>query len=311
MGSELNFVFCFDDNYLIQSETSIISLLDCVSEPVNIYILKKSSNKKLEMTEKVLKHKNLNYLEINNLNLTEYEFPNLTNVHVSEATYFRIFISEYIPNEIKFLTYLDADTVCLNDPIWDIRNTFSKLENSNYSIAARTEIENSHKDNEVFKRLKIHGPYFNAGVLFINLEYWRINNFQEKLIDVMNEIRNEIVHWDQDVLNKFFNGSYLKISSNMNFNSNKIDTNTDLSSIFFAHYIGSKKPWTILSKIDKSYEIYQNNFRKISNQNMYHITHTWKKKSLLLFIKLILNLNIFKLEYPIEFIKSFIKSLKR
>ena len=138
MENSINFVYCFDDNYLTQAKTSIISLLDCVSEPVNIYILKKSSNKKLNLTEKILSHKNLNYIEIHNLDLKEYEFPNLTNVHVSEATYFRIFISDYIPKDIKLVTYLDADTICLNDPISKLKDIYLKLKDSNYSIAART-----------------------------------------------------------------------------------------------------------------------------------------------------------------------------
>jgi len=310
MKNSINFVYCFDDNYLTQSKTSIISLLDCVSEPVNIYILKKSSNKKLNLTEKILNHKNLNYLEIHNLDLKEYEFPNLTNVHVSEATYFRIFISDYIPKDIKLVTYLDADTICLNDPISKVKDIYLKLKDSNYSIAARTEVKNDNTENEVFERLEIQGSYFNAGVMFINLESWRKNNFQEKLINVMNNLNNKIVHWDQDVLNKFFNGSYLEVPLSLNFNTNKINTKTDINSIYFAHYIGSEKPWTILDKVNKSYELYQNNFRKISSKNKYHITHSWKKKSLFLVIKLILNLNIFKLKYPIGFIKSFIKSLK-
>jgi len=310
MKNSINFVYCFDDNYLTQSKTSIISLLDCVSEPVNIYILKKSSNKKLNLTEKILNHKNLNYLEIHNLDLKEYEFPNLTNVHVSEATYFRIFISDYIPKDIKLVTYLDADTICLNDPISKVKDIYLKLKDSNYSIAARTEVKNDNTENEVFEGLEIQGSYFNAGVMFINLESWRKNNFQEKLINVMNNLNNKIVHWDQDVLNKFFNGSYLEVPLSLNFNTNKINTKTDINSIYFAHYIGSEKPWTILDKVNKSYELYQNNFRKISSKNKYHITHSWKKKSLFLVIKLILNLNIFKLKYPIGFIKSFIKSLK-
>lgn len=310
MENSINFVYCFDDNYLTQSKTSIISLLDCVSEPVNIYILKKSSNKNLNLTEKILNHNNLNYLEIHNLDLKEYEFPNLTNVHVSEATYFRIFISDYIPKDIKLVTYLDADTICLNDPISKVKDIYLKLKDSNYSIAARTEVKNDNTENEVFERLEIQGPYFNAGVMFINLESWRKNNFQEKLINVMNNLNNKIVHWDQDVLNKFFNGSYLEVPLSLNFNTNKINTKTNINSIYFAHYIGSEKPWTILDRVNKSYELYQNNFRKISSKNKYHITHSWKKKSLFLVIKLILNLNIFKLKYPIGFIKSFIKSLK-
>ena len=39
MNDYLNFVFCFDKNYNLQAQTCIISLLEKVSEPINIFII--------------------------------------------------------------------------------------------------------------------------------------------------------------------------------------------------------------------------------------------------------------------------------
>ena len=44
-------------------------------------------------------------------------FPNIENSHVSEATYYRIFAEKFLPKEVTFYTYLDADIICINNPI--------------------------------------------------------------------------------------------------------------------------------------------------------------------------------------------------
>ncbi len=311
MIKPLNFIYCFDDNYIKQAFTSIISLLDSVSEPINIYILKKASSSKLDLADKILDHKKLNNLKVFEISLNEYNFPNLLDVHVTEATYYRIFISQYLPSEVEFVTYLDADTVCINNPISEIKDTIAMLKESKYSIGARTEIEKNLKNNEVLERLNLIGPYFNAGVLFLNLKMWRKNNYQEKLLDTMEKHSNKILHWDQDVMNKFFNGNYLQIRNNLNFNSENFDIKKNKDSVLFVHYIGSKKPWSVLGYVNDAFEIYHDNYRKINQYNKYHITHTWKRASFKLFIKLFLNFNILKFKYPIGYIKNFIKSLKQ
>ena len=34
-----------------------------------------------------------------------------------QATYYRLFIEDYLPSEIDNFLYLDADIICCNDPI--------------------------------------------------------------------------------------------------------------------------------------------------------------------------------------------------
>ena len=35
--------------------------------------------------------------------------------HISEATYYRLFIEQHLPNDIDEILYIDPDVVCLNN----------------------------------------------------------------------------------------------------------------------------------------------------------------------------------------------------
>ena len=64
---ELNFVYCFDDNFNLQALTSIRSLLDKVTKKVNIFIIHKNIESFKKISKIIEKHDNL-------LNLSIYQF---------------------------------------------------------------------------------------------------------------------------------------------------------------------------------------------------------------------------------------------
>ena len=104
-----NFVYCFDENYNIQGYCSIMSLLKNCENKVNIYIVHQDPETFNEFSNNIQSHKNLKKLIIYKFNNNEYEFPNLNNKHVSEATYYRLFLDKYLPDNIDTFLYLDAD----------------------------------------------------------------------------------------------------------------------------------------------------------------------------------------------------------
>ena len=59
-----NFFYAADKNYNYQLYISILSLLDKVSEKINIYVLHKDPDTFLFLEEKILKESMLNKLEI-------------------------------------------------------------------------------------------------------------------------------------------------------------------------------------------------------------------------------------------------------
>ena len=47
--------------------------------------------------------------------------------------------------------------------------------------------------------------YFNAGVMFIDLEKWRKKSIESLSIEIIKEKNKELKFWDQDILNIIFN----------------------------------------------------------------------------------------------------------
>lgn len=318
--NKLNFIYCYDTNFNTQATCSIISLLDNINESINIHILHNDLSTIKKFPQAIEKHINLSKMYKYEFKHTEIKFPNLESSHVSQATYYRLFINQYIKEQYKFIVYIDADIICISDPIASIRNKITEIEKNNMLLAAKTEIEKTLTEKELevylkmdffkkywpFDRLPINNKYFNAGFMIIHLELWNKKNLFEKVLKTMFELNDKIVAWDQDVLNVAINDNYLELESKFNLLSKHYLNEND--EIHFLHYYGSKKPWTTDGIFDKNSEFYHENYRKLYNKK-YHIKHNWKKHSLKQLIVNILNLKIFSLKFPINFIKELLVSL--
>ena len=119
----LNFLFCFDNNYNIQAFTSISSLLNNINEKINIHVIHPNENIESLFPDLILKNNNINEINFYKFDNTNLQFPNVENSHVSEATYYRFYIEKYIPQRYKFLVYLDADILTINNPLNEIKKT--------------------------------------------------------------------------------------------------------------------------------------------------------------------------------------------
>lgn len=316
--SRYNFLYCFDNNYNQQAYTSMISLLDNITEKINIYVIHQNKSTSIDFPKKINTHKNLNNLYIYEFNEDYCDYPNIDGSHVSEATYYRIFIQNYVKDNIDFLIYLDADTVCVNNPILDLEKTISKLIDSNLLISAKTEIlkssinnyESHYKFEEVipFERLNIEEAYFNAGILIINYKLWKEQNISQKLFKKMNELGNKIIAWDQDVLNSYFDGSYIELESSLNIFDTDIKSRIIPNNVSIIHYVGSKKPWKTSGVFTYASNYYHSNYRKLNSEN-FHIIHSWKLNSIKDLFKNLFNLKLFKLNNPFIYILEFTISI--
>ena len=319
-----NYLYCLDENYNIQAANSIFSLTSNNTESVNIYILHKnpeSFKKYLDLISKKVQNINFNIYEFNKENL---EFPNIEDTHVSEATYYRYFLDEFLPIELTEIMYIDADIVCMNNISNLYFQEINNLKESEFVISAKTEFtsnEEKYGYHDEFSRLELEGEkYFNAGVMFIDLEKWRKLNIQEKLLDKQNKIKNKIKLWDQDVLNSFFDGKYNEINSYLNytvniwlfirenFNHSKEISHEDKLKILLLHYAGKSKPWTIKGALHPTSSIYQDIYRKLFNKK-YHIVSNWKIIGLVDFLSLITSKHFFKVRYKFSYVYYVLKYL--
>ena len=261
----LNFLYCFDKNYNIQALISISSLLKNLEEKVNISIIHEDPNsfKKKYFTKLNNSKADFNFYKFKDY---EYDFPRLKNSHVSMATYYRIFLDNYLEKNFNTVFYLDADTVVNKNISKELEIVNKQILEKNILFAASSEIN----PIESTKRLNmLNNRYFNAGVMAINLNKWKDIDVQNKSLETMKLKYHDILWWDQDVLNIICDGDYLELDLNLNFRAN-FDTFEDNKNIKIYHFLGDLKPWNPETVGSKYSDIYQNEYREITNKK-YHL----------------------------------------
>tara|TARA_B100002019_G_scaffold248807_1_gene227899 strand:- start:2240 stop:3175 length:936 start_codon:yes stop_codon:yes gene_type:complete len=310
----LNYLFCLDQNYNKQLLTSLNSINTHSKTKFNVFIIHNEPSSLLDLINEY----NIIFDKVNNFQVFKYSqngyvFPNLENNHISEATYYRFFIEDYIKEDLDCLIYLDCDILCLNNPEYILKETITKLENSSFAIAASTEYVYTSETSELFNRLNLSSNnYFNAGVIVINYRLWKSQGLKQKLLNAMDEIYEKVNFWDQDILNYVLDGNYLSISNNLNFSVpvSKESSNIDLRSVIFLHFAGSNKPWSIEGILQSiSSEFHKNYFSLFSIP--YFVVINYRKKALFDLIKNLINLKILKLQKPFKFIIEVFKALKK
>lgn len=131
--------------------------------------------------------------------------------HLTIATYYRLFIARLLPLDTDKILYLDCDIV-INGSLHELWNT--DLEH--YALAGIEEMGWHHAD--VFERLgfdKKYG-YFNAGVILVNLKYWREHHLTERFLNYLSLNAGKLKSHDQDVLNAVLHDKSLHLSCKWN-----------------------------------------------------------------------------------------------
>jgi len=302
----VNFLYCLDHNYNRQTYISISSICKHNPQKINVYIFHDEPDSFRDYHNKLLKNNinlNIQIMGIENEDTTMFRDP---EYHVTRATYFRFLIEKYLPKNLENILYIDSDVFCIKNLKTSYEKIFTSLQASNTVIAAKTTSKRSIDDMPLFSKLNIDELYFNAGVLFINLNAWKDQDYTNQLFKKMQEIGNKATFHDQDILNSFINGKYIELNENLNFILNnkikKIDLLKVKKSAILIHYAGSKKPWSLNGVKNEGSQFYQN--LNLEFLGHYHLTHSYKKGDLFNLIKIMLSLKLFKLNKPIQFIKE-------
>lgn len=139
--------------------------------------------------------------------------------HFRPETYFRLLAPSLLTNVDKAL-YLDSDLIVHDD----VAKLFD-IDVQGYPLAATRDADTIGQiagyDPSVGPYLKhqlgMDNPYdyFQAGVLLMNLAYFREHTTPEQLLSIATE---RMWHWlDQDVLNKVVNGDYKRVDMRWNY----------------------------------------------------------------------------------------------
>ena len=181
----------------------------------------------------------------------------------------------------------------------------------NCNFAFADELYRNEYD-EPFKRLSMsNNKYFNAGVMIVNLNFWKKEKLTNKSLLLVDKIKEKAKFWDQDILNSIVDGNYLSLDKNLNFRTSGKYKKRNKKDIIFVHYSGKSKPWDVGGVFEDLAMEYHYFYKKLSNQT-FHIVVKNRKNSLR---KLFKNLNthneikIIKLFFYI--LKSIIKIIKK
>ena len=256
----INIALCFDNNFIRQAGVLMKSVLcsnadnqitfycisDCISE----------ENKKL--ISDVCNDSNAS-VEFKGLDISKMaELPVRKGDHISLATYYRLLLPLILPEAVDRVLYLDCDMICVDD-LLDFYNT--NLDDKSCAITA----DMFYDDSRITERLQypVEEHYFNAGMLLVNLKYWRENNISKKLMTFITENKDLCLAHDQDAINAVLHGTIKLAPARYNIQLDFLRKNPNNMIIkdkavledalqsghnpCVIHYTGPSKPWHIHS----------------------------------------------------------------
>lgn len=181
-------------------------------------------------------------------------FPQLgiTKTYITKATYYRLLFTDIFGANINKVLYLDGDMIITGSLrlLWE-------TDLDGYAVGAVTDMSEGIHD---YHRLGYPASlgYFNAGMLLVNLDYWREHYVKDLFLDVINHHPERIKYHDQDVLNivfcrakkmlpfKYnFQDGFMYKAERMEMNAQKYagEIKDAIAHHAIIHYTSTAKPW--------------------------------------------------------------------
>lgn len=172
--------------------------------------------------------------------------------HVSEETYYRLFIDRVFDDTVRRVVYLDADLVALGDVT---RLAQTPLKGRAVAAALDSMVRRWGSVPVLAARGSAETRYFNAGVLLIDLKAWRRRGVAERALRFLQEAGDSVSFWDQDALNHALHEDWVELHPRWNRMSDywiaiksgdtafPPETLAELASPQIVHFASRVKPW--------------------------------------------------------------------
>ncbi len=132
---------------------------------------------------------------------------------ISIASYARLFLSSIIQESVHKILYLDCDTIVCDSltDLWDIN-----LEGKAVAGVLDTV------DSFFLKKIGLPegDPYVNAGIILVNLAYWREHHMEQQFMAFIRKFEGNVPHHDQGTINGTCRNAKLIIAPRYNVTSN-------------------------------------------------------------------------------------------
>jgi lipopolysaccharide biosynthesis glycosyltransferase len=169
--------------------------------------------------------------------------------HVTSATYLRFLAAELLPDHDRAL-YLDGDVIVRRDisELWDTDLADVTLAAVQSRVAPF--LASPGGVTHWFELgLRSTRPYFNAGVLLMNLRRWREERTTERLTEFLRRYNTEIAFGDQEAMNAVLSDDWTLLDRTWNYITHVTESflqqpELEPASPHIVHFAGRTKPWS-------------------------------------------------------------------
>jgi lipopolysaccharide biosynthesis glycosyltransferase len=191
------------------------------------------------------------------------ELPVRPGDHVSLATYYRLFLADFVPDQIGRVIYLDSDLVVLGD-LSQLADT--NLEGCTAGAVRSFSTPYLRSAGPALNDMPCgaDAPYFNAGVLLIDTAMWRTRGVKQRALSFLASHAEKVRFWDQDALNFVLVDDWMELDPRWNRTSDyhqhdrnqppppfSVEEWRSLAHPYVAHFVSGYKPWTHFRHPDK------------------------------------------------------------
>ena len=196
----MNVLYSCDDNFVWLLGISLISLFDNNRKLNNLdtYLLGdgiSEQNKQYLQSIGNQYNRKITIIDVPKLDIPEL----LVSKRWPISAFTRLFCGSLLPNHIKRILYLDCDII--------VKKYIGEIENIDFSdnlaMCVKDCVGKRYKRNI---GLRDNSPYFNAGVIFFDLDRLRACNIKKMIDDYLKNYINFVNYADQDIFNGIFNG---------------------------------------------------------------------------------------------------------
>ena len=195
----MDFLASTDSNYIMPCGVMICSVCENNrTVPLHFHIIIDESVSSCDMhnLEAIVKGYGaaLSFYRFNRADYPQFSID--SGSHLTMATFYRLLIQDVLPIDVQRVIYLDCDIIVRHSllPLWEI-----SLDGK--SLAAVPDL--SEAIQERYSRLGYSADkgYFNAGMLVINLDFWRRHDLKKVFLEYFFLHKHVCLQHDQDVLN--------------------------------------------------------------------------------------------------------------
>ncbi len=259
----MHVVLAPDNNYAKHAAVVMASVLLHNRAEVNFWILDGELSE--ENKTKLAQLDGFDNYKVHFVKISVEEFADFPESgYITRAMWYRLKIASLLPELVDVCLYLDCDTIVNAD----LTSLFAlNLEGYYAGVGIDCIYEKFLKNHSRYFAKDY--PYFNSGVMLINLKQWRKDNIEDKIMGYLRENPKALKLLDQTILNINLQERLIDFGITHNFQftpkylgetsyyARRDEYREAAKSPSIIHFVGEFKPWKIgYNAINPYYKLY-------------------------------------------------------